>query len=206
MRYTVALTGGIGSDKSTVVDIFAQLGVNAVDTDIIVRRVIGPGTPALRIIAGHFGSQMIAPDGALNRHLLREEIFAHVEDKAWPNMLSHPLVQQETRRQMRAAISPCLLWVVSLLVENRLSGQADCVLIVDVLKETQIKRTTLRDKVSRERTEHVLAARTTREQHLTVADDVTENTGMPDVVASDVARLHRKYLTLVSQTTSQENS
>ena len=81
-----------------------------------------------------------------------------MEEKAWLNALLHPLIQQETRRQMQAATSLYLLWVVPLLVENRLSGQADRVLVVDVPKETQIERTMLRDKVSREHAEHILAA------------------------------------------------
>ena len=153
MGYTVALTGGIGSGKSTVADAFAQRGVKVIDADVIARQVVEPGTPALQ-----------------------------------------------------AATSPYLLWVVPLLVENRLSGQADRVLVVDVPKETQIERTMLRDKVSREHAEHILAAQATRQQRLAVADDVIENTGTPDAVASDVARLHEKYLTLASQAASQENS
>ena len=153
MGYTVALTGGIGSGKSTVADAFAQLGIKVIDADVIARQVVEPGTPALQAIADHFGPQMIAPDGTLNRRLLREKIFAQVEEKAWLNALLHPLIQQETRRQMQAATSPYLLWVVPLLVENRLSSQADRVLVVDVPKETQIERTMLRDKVSREHAE-----------------------------------------------------
>lgn len=105
MGYTVALTGGIGSGKSTVADAFAQLGVKVIDADVIARQVVEPGTPALQAIVGHFGPQMIAPDGTLNRRLLREKIFAHVEEKAWLNALLHPLIQQETRRQMQAATS-----------------------------------------------------------------------------------------------------
>ncbi len=205
MGYTVALTGGIGSGKSTVADAFAQLGVNVIDADVIARQVVEPGTPALQAIAGHFGPQMIAADGTLNRRLLREK-FCSCGGKAWLNALLHPLIQQETRRQMQAATSPYLLWVVPLLVENRLSSQADRVLVVDVPKETQIERTMLRDKVSREHAEHILAAQVSREQRLAIADDVIENTGTPDAVASDVARLHEKYLTLASQAASQENS
>ncbi len=108
MGYTVALTGGIGSGKSTVADAFAQLGVKVIDADVIARQVVEPGTPALQAIVGHFGPQMIAPDGTLNRRLLREKIFAHVEEKARLNALLHPLIQQETRRQMQAATSPYL--------------------------------------------------------------------------------------------------
>lgn len=204
MGYTVALTGGIGSGKSTVADEFAHLGVTVIDADIIARQVVEPGTPALLAIAERFGSQMINDDGSLNRRRLRERIFAHSEDKAWLNALLHPLIQQETRRQMQASTSPYLLWVVPLLVENRLTDKADRILVVDVPKETQIERTIRRDGVSREHAEHILAAQATREQRLAAADDVIENMGSADAVASHVARLHDKYLMLASQAASQE--
>lgn len=204
MGYTVALTGGIGSGKSTVADEFAHLGVTVIDADIIARQVVEPDTPALLAIAEKFGPQMINDDGSLNRRRLRERIFAHSEDKAWLNALLHPLIQQETRRQMQASTSPYLLWVVPLLVENRLTDKADRVLVVDVPKETQIERTIRRDGVSREHAEHILAAQATREQRLAAADDVIENMGSADAVASHVARLHDKYLMLASQAASQE--
>lgn len=206
MRYTVALTGGIGSGKSTVADAFSQLGVNVIDADVIARQVVEPGTPALPTIAARFGQQMINDDGTLNRRSLRERIFAHAEDKAWLNALLHPLIQQETRRQMQAASSSYVLWVVPLLVENNLVANADRVLVVDVPKETQIERTILRDRVSREHAERILAAQATREQRLAAADDVIENMGPPDAIAQDVARLHEKYLMLAAQAASQEKS
>lgn len=204
MTYTVALTGGIGSGKSTVADAFAQLGVNVIDADIIARQVVEPGTPGLSAIAQRFGAQMLNEDGTLNRRALREHIFAHDEDKRWLNALLHPQIQQETRRRIQLATSPYILWVVPLLVENGLSTKADRVLVVDVPKETQIERTMLRDRVSRQHAEHILAAQATREQRLAVADDVIENMGSPDVIASAVARLHAKYQRLASQAASQE--
>ncbi len=206
MGYIVALTGGIGSGKSTVADAFAQLGVKVIDADVIARQVVEPGTPALQAIVGHFGPQMIAPDGTLNRRLLREKNLLLTWRKSLAQCAVAPADSAGNARQMQAATSTYLLWVVPLLVENRLSGQADRVLVVDVPKETQIERTMLRDKVSREHAEHILAAQATRQQRLAVADDVIENTGTPDAVASDVARLHEKYLTLASQAASQENS
>ena len=206
MRYTVALTGGIGSGKSTVADAFSHLGVNVIDADVIARQVVEPGTSALQAIAARFGQQMINDDGTLNRRSLRERIFAHSDDKTWLNALLHPLIQQETRRQIQAASSPYVLWVVPLLVENNLVANADRVLVVDVAKETQIARTILRDRVSREHAERILAAQATREQRLAAADDVIENMGPPDAIASDVARLHEKYLMLASQAASQEKS
>lgn len=132
MRYTVALTGGIGSGKSTVANAFADLGINVIDADIIARQVVEPGTPALKAIEEHFGSDVIAADGSLQRRILRERIFSNPEEKSWLNALLHPLIQQETQRQFQQATSPYLLWVVPLLVENSLYKKADRVLVMDV--------------------------------------------------------------------------
>ncbi|WP_312687297.1 dephospho-CoA kinase [Kosakonia sp.] len=204
MGYTVALTGGIGSGKSTVADAFAALGVDVVDADIIARQVVEPGSPALRAIARHFGTEMILADGSLNRRLLRERIFASPADKTWLNGLLHPLIHQLTQQQIAQASSPYVLWVVPLLVENQLYHKADRVLVIDVSEETQISRTMQRDGVSREHAENILAAQATREARLAVADDVIDNNGAPDAIASDVARLHAAYLKNALQAVSQE--
>ena len=195
MRYIVALTGGIGSGKSTVANAFADLGINVIDADIIARQVVEPGAPALHAIADHFGANMIAADGTLQRN---------PEEKNWLNALLHPLIQQETQHQIQQATSPFVLWVVPLLVENSLYKKANRVLVVDVSPETQLKRTMQRDDVTREHVEQILAAQATREARLAVADDVIDNNGAPDAIASDVARLHAHYLQLASQFVSQE--
>ncbi|MDM2725489.1 dephospho-CoA kinase [Citrobacter sp. Cy234] len=204
MRYTVALTGGIGSGKSTVANAFADLGINIIDADIIARQVVEPGTPALKAIAEHFGSEVIATDGSLQRRILRERIFSDPDEKKWLNALLHPLIQQETQCQFQQATSPYLLWVVPLLVENALYKKADRVLVVDVTPETQLRRTMQRDDVTREHVEQILAAQATREARLAVADDVIDNNGAPDAIVSDVARLHALYLQFASQFVSQE--
>ena len=199
MTYTVALTGGIGSGKSTVANAFAASGVNVIDADIIAREVVEPGTPALGAIVEHFGPQMLLADGSLDRRRLREKIFSQPEEKQWLNALLHPQIQQETQRLMRQATSAYVLWVVPLLVENKLWTRADRVLVVDVSKETQLARTVARDGVSRQHAENILAAQATREARLAVADDVIDNNGSPDTLAGDVARLHQRYLTLAAQ-------
>ena len=199
MTYTVALTGGIGSGKSTVATAFAARGVNVIDADIIAREVVEPGTPALGAIVEHFGPQMLLADGSLDRRRLREKIFSQPEEKQWLNALLHPQIQQETQRRMRQATSAYVLWVVPLLVENKLWTRADRVLVVDVSKETQLARTVARDGVSRQHAENILAAQATREARLAVADDVIDNNGSPDTLAGDVARLHQRYLTLAAQ-------
>lgn len=204
MGYIVALTGGIGSGKSTVAHAFARLGITIIDADIIARQVVEPNTPALNAIESHFGRRVIQADGTLNRRQLRECIFSDSSEKAWLNALLHPIIHQETQRQIAAARSPYVLWVVPLLVENQLQHKADRTLVIDVSRETQIQRTMARDHVSREHAEQILAAQATREARLAVADDVIDNNGAPDAIASDVARLHAQYLTFAAQAVAQE--
>ncbi len=97
MGYTVALTGGIGSGKSTVANAFADLGTHVIDADIIARQVVEPGSTALQAIVARYGAEMLLADGSLNRRQLRERIFTHADEKAWLNALLHPLIQQETQ-------------------------------------------------------------------------------------------------------------
>ncbi|ELY5931296.1 dephospho-CoA kinase [Cronobacter turicensis] len=205
MVYTVALTGGIGSGKSTVADAFAHLGVTVVDADIIARQVVEPGTPGLNAIIGHFGPTICLPDGTLNRRALREIIFSSPQEKAWLNGLLHPLIHQQTQAEMTRAASAYVLWVVPLLLENQLHSKANRVLVVDVTPETQIQRTMQRDGVSREHAELILNAQVSREARLAIADDVIDNNGSPDTIALDVAHLHQRYLQLAAQAAPQEN-
>ncbi len=204
MGYVVALTGGIGSGKSTVADAFSRLGIAIIDADIIARQVVEPHSPGLNAIAAHFGPNIMNADGTLDRRLLRESIFSQPAEKTWLNALLHPMIHQETQRQIAEATSPYVLWVVPLLVENQLQHKADRILVIDVSPETQLKRTMLRDNVSRQHAEQILAAQATREERLAVADDVIDNDGAPDSIASDVARLHAQYLTYAAQAVAQE--
>lgn len=205
MVYTVAITGGIGSGKTTVANRFAQLGIAIVDADIIARNVVEPEKPALKSIVQRFGPTMLLPDGTLNRRELRERIFADPQEKAWLNALLHPLIHQETQDEMARATSDYVLWVVPLLVENHLHLKADRVLVVDVPLETQIMRTVQRDNVSRIHAEQIIAAQASRESRLAVADDVIDNSGRSEAVNAEVKRLHQRYLQLAAQAVQQEN-
>lgn len=198
MPYTVALTGGIGSGKSTIANAFADFGVEIIDADIIAREVVEPGTPALQAIAQRYGDRMLNPDGTLLRAALREVIFRSPDEKAWLNQLLHPLINARTRQLKAQAASPYVLWVVPLLVENALQQQADRVLVIDVDEETQIARTLKRDRISPEQAKNILAAQATRQQRLAAADDVIDNSGAPEAALPYVAELHQRYLALAA--------
>lgn len=200
MRYTVALTGGIGSGKSTIANAFAALGIDIVDADVIARQVVEPGQPALAAIHRRFGDDILRADGTLNRAVLRQKIFSSAEDKNWVNNLLHPLIHAETRKQLALTQSIWCLWVVPLLVENHLQHLADRVLVVDVDHETQLSRTLQRDGISREQAENIIAAQASREARLAAADDIIDNSGSPETAIARVAELHQRYLTLAAAT------
>lgn len=202
--YVVAITGGIGSGKTTVANQFAELGIEVVDADVIAREVVEPGTPALAAIAAHFGSAVITPDGQLDRRRLRERVFTDPQAKGWLNALLHPLIRTEMQHQCAAARSPYCLLVVPLLVENRLTALANRVLVIDVDEATQIERTCRRDGVSREQAQAILAAQASRADRLAAADDVLDNqNGTPEAIKSRILALHETYLAFASQQARQ---
>lgn len=206
MSYIVALTGGIGSGKSTVSDAFSRLGVPIVDADVIARMVAEPGTEALRKIEAHFGPDILFADGSLNRRQLREIIFSHPQEKAWLNALLHPLIHQETKRQLSSVTAPYVLWVVPLLIENDLCAKANRILVVDVSEETQLHRLLARDGGNRQQAEQILASQASRKQRLACADDIIDNDDTLETLQHKVLRLHQYYLTLAHDFNMQDPS
>lgn len=199
MSYIVALTGGIGSGKSTVSDAFARLGVPVVDADVIARKVVEPGTEALAQISARFGSSILHADKSLNRKRLREIIFNQPEEKSYLNAMLHPQIQQETQRQLAAVTAPYALWVVPLLIENNLCSRANRILVVDVSEETQLRRILARDGGDRQQAEKILAAQASRAQRLACADDIIMNDASPEALMPKVEQLHHSYLILANE-------
>ena len=202
--YVVAITGGIGSGKTTVANQFAALGIEVVDADLIAREVVAPGTPALAAITSHFGPEILTEQGLLDRRVLRERIFSDPAAKSWLNALLHPIIRSEMLRQCAAANSPYCLLVVPLLVENRLTELADRVLVIDVDEATQIERTCRRDGVSREQAQAILASQASRSERLAMADDVLDNqSGTTETIRERILALHETYLAFASQQAPQ---
>ncbi|HFT7322662.1 TPA: dephospho-CoA kinase [Proteus mirabilis] len=199
MTYTVALTGGIGSGKTTIANGFASLGVPLVDADVIARLVVEPDSPGLKALQQHFGDTILLPDGKLNRAQLRHIIFQNQQEKAWVNQLLHPLIQQETQKQIQQIRAPYFIWVVPLLIENKLTHLADRILVVDVTEEEQITRTMQRDGVSRDHVLKILQAQAKREQRLAVADDIIENHDNSLNQDEQIKQLHQHYLELAQK-------
>jgi dephospho-CoA kinase len=200
-NFVVGISGGIGSGKTTVTDLFAQYGIDVIDADLIAREVVEPGTPALAAIVAKFGESVLDQAGSLDRAKLRTLVFEDSEVKNWLNQLLHPAIREQMLLQTQRAKSAYCLLSVPLLVENKMYQQGDRVVIVDVDEQTQLQRTLLRDKTNEPQIRAIMSAQATREQRLAVADDVIDNNGKADDLGKQVAQLHQRYLALAEQNT-----
>ena len=204
--FVVGLTGGIGSGKTAVSDYLASLNIEIVDADVISRIVVEPGQPALLEIANKFGSDILLPDGNLDRAKLREQIFSQPADKQWLESLLHPLIGQELFRQLEAASSDYVLFVSPLLIESGQDAICDRVLVVDVPEELQLKRTVERDDNSEEQVQSIIASQASREQRLAKATDIIENTADLKNLQDKAQVLHEQFLILAKEKMQQANA
>jgi dephospho-CoA kinase len=199
--FSIGLTGGIGSGKSTVADLFAAHGVTLVDADLIAHQVTAPGGVAMPLIASEFGDDFVAPNGALDRKKMRELVFSDDTAKARLEAIVHPLIRAETERQRNAAGGAYHIVVVPLLVEpGDWKARVSRVLVVDCPVDTQIARVMKRNGFTRDQVLAIIAKQATREARIEAADDIVTNdeTSTLASLAQQVETLHERYLTLAS--------
>lgn len=178
----IGLTGGIGSGKSTVLQMLAQLGAAPIDADAISRSTTAAGGAAIAAIAARFGAGFITPDGALDRDRMRERAYADPLARQQLEDIIHPLVGQESARQVLAAQEAgiaCIVFDIPLLVESgRWRAQVDRVLVVDCAPQTQVDRVVARSGLQPEAVRAIMAAQAPRELRLAAADIVICNDGL----------------------------
>jgi dephospho-CoA kinase len=196
--FAVGLTGGIGSGKTTVADLFATHGIAVVDTDVIAHRITVAGGVAMPLIEQTFGTPFVTSDGSLDRAKMRALVFSDDAARARLEAITHPLIRAETERERAAATGPYVVIVVPLLVESGLwKARVERVLVVDCSVETQIARVMRRNAFSREQVLAIIARQATREARLAAADDVVFNDDTPlEQLAQQVQCLHRRYVVL----------
>ena len=203
MTYIIGLTGGIGSGKSTVADLFAALNVPVIDADVVAREVVAKGSPLLTDIVAHFGKQVLTESGELNRATLREIVFNDEAQKCWLNNLLHPAIRHEMQCQLMAQTAPYVIWVVPLLIENQLTNLCDRILVIDVSPDVQLARATKRDNNNPALIQKIMAAQVSRETRLAVADDVIHNDNdfaeNAESLQQKVLELHQLYLNLAKR-------
>ena len=198
--YTVGLTGGIGSGKSAVAELFAKLGVDVVDTDEIARELTQPQGEAIPAIRAAFGVEAIAPDGSLDRPRMRSLAFGDAQARKRLEAILHPLIRAESSRRVELARSPYAILVIPLLVESGVDrSRTERVLTVDCPEALQIERVMRRSGLAESEVRAILASQATREQRLAAADEVIDNSGALEALEAQVSRLNEKYLTLATR-------
>lgn len=198
MTYRIGLTGGIGSGKSTVASLFADLGAYVIDADKISRGVTAMGGPAIEPIKSHFGTAFIQTDGSLNRDHMRQLVFNDARARSVLEGIVHPLIQQEMQHQLRkAALINTRLVVYDIPLLGGYSHwrqELDSVLVVDCSHETQINRVITRNAFTRETIEKIIASQASRAERLKVADLIIFNENITlDQLRNEVCQVAEVY-------------
>jgi len=192
--FTVGLTGGIASGKTTVSAAFFKLGVPIIDSDVIARKITAVGTPALEAISAAFGTRILAADGSLDRPALRALIFDDRAARATLEAITHPIIRLEMQTQAFEAGGPYQIHVIPLLAEGITGANLSQILVVDCLESLQIKRTMQRDKTTEAAARAIIASQAPRASRLAIADQVIVNNKGKTKLHAQVLTLHQGYL------------
>lgn len=195
----VGMTGGIGSGKSTVAQIFETLGAPVADTDEIARELRQPGQAGYNAIIQYFGQACLNPDDSLNRNWLRERIMHSDSDKTALESILHPLIFDDLETWYSQQSCVYAIAIVPLLYETDSAGRFDRVLVIDCPKSVQIQRIIKRDKLSQQNANLMISRQTSRENRLKLADDAIINASESTTdLVHDVENLHNLYLSLAT--------
>jgi len=194
--FTIGLTGGIASGKTTVSNLFAEQGVPVIDADEISHALTQRGQPVLAEIIAHFGDEIVDADGNLNRQKLREKVFKNSGQRKHLESILHPRIRQAMQAQMAQITYPYCLLSIPLLVESQRQHTVSRVLVVDCSPKLQRQRLKMRNQFDDVEITRILNAQVDRQTRLAVAHDVILNHGDLQSLRSQVLNLHEKYLHL----------
>ena len=194
MTFTIGLTGGIGSGKSTVASLFAQTGVPVFDTDAIAKELVAPGKPALKELIAVLGTDIVTENGELNRQELKRLIFEDNKSRELVESVLHPKIRQQLLSMINSCSSPYCIAVIPLLIEKNWQNIVDRVLVVDLPEAMQRSRASLRDHVSENIISQIMHTQVTRAVRLANADDIIDNSQNEQSLLEQVRLLHEKYL------------
>lgn len=193
MTYIVALTGGIGSGKTTISNGFKKIGIHVVDSDIIAKKILKKNFKILDAIKTKFGKKIFNSDQSINRILLRQYIFNNSNYRLWLEKLLHPKIYKETKKQIKMTKSKWCLWVVPLLIERKLEKKAHRILLVDTSVRNQMIRTIKRDKISFKEAKKIISLQATRKERIRLSDDIILNNKGTEKMEIYIYYLHLFY-------------
>lgn len=198
LPFTVGLTGGIASGKTTAARLFIDLGVPLLDADDVAREVVAPGSPGLSAIAQRFGERFIGADGGLDRRALREHVFADPAALQALEAITHPLIRARIGAWRAEQSLPYCILSAAILVESKMDRLVGRILVIDVSPARQLERLLLRDGIAAALAHKMIAAQVSPELRRARADDLVDNSGGRAALAAQIWRLHRLYSALAA--------
>ena len=193
--FKIGLTGGIGSGKSTIANLFNSIfNIPIIDADIIARQLVEPEQAALVQIQKTFGKTILNKDGSLNRNVLRDCIFSNADKKKQLEDILHPLIYEQMQSEFEKQTSAYSILCIPLIMETRMTSFVDRILIIDCPVEIQIERVKRRDQLSKQRISSIIDSQVSREYRLSHADDIIDNSNSSTELAEQVKNLHNQYL------------
>ena len=193
--FAVGLTGGIGCGKTTVANMFADLGATLVDTDEIAHALTAPGGAAMAALIDEFGPAFATPDGALDRARMRALVFSDAAAKQRLEAILHPRIRDAALAAAAAATGSYVIYVVPLLIESGTwRARVTRVLAIDCPEQVQLARVMARNGLTEEQVRAIMATQVTRAERLAAADDVITNDGELAALQPQIALLHAQYL------------
>lgn len=198
--FCVGLTGGIGSGKSTVANLFAELGASLVDTDLIAHQLTKAGGKAMPALGKAFGTQIISPDGALDRSCMRQLAFTNPEHRLRLEAILHPMIREEAELQLAAVGGPYAILVVPLLTENP-AYQERCnrILVVECREDLQVQRVMARNGMSETEIRRIMSTQAGSAARRQIASEWIDNSGDIGILRLQVKALHDAYLVLATR-------
>ena len=199
-KFSLGLTGGIGSGKTTIANAFQALGASLIDTDLIAHALTRKDGLAIPQIREEFGDQAISEDGSMDRARMRALVFNDSAAKLRLEAIMHPLIRSQTEQAAASATGDYLIFVVPLLIESgNWKQRVDRILVVDCEEEIQITRVMQRNQLSREQVLAIMRNQASRQERLAAADDVILNQDGLHLIKPQILALHQTYLNMSAQ-------
>ena len=193
----IGLTGGIGSGKSAAAALFKDIGVDLIDADDLARDSLNINSEGYKLFIEEFGDEYLDENKNINRELIRKLIFNDSNAKSKLESIIHPIVRSGIETFIKNKKSDYCIIVVPLIFETNSSKIYDRVLVIDCDVDVQISRTSKRDNQTKSDIENIINKQATREQRLSIADDVIVNNGSLDLLRNEVLKIHKRYLEIV---------
>jgi dephospho-CoA kinase len=194
----VGLTGGIGSGKSAAANFFIDLGVDLIDADDLAKNVLNKNSKGYELFINEFGEQYLDNDKNIDRDLLRKTIFNDSDKKNKLENIIHPQVRSGIEEFIKSSKSDYCIVVVPLIYETRSSSYYDRILVIDCDEEIQINRSAIRDNTENKEIKKIISKQASREERLSIADDVILNNRTLDSLKEEVIKLHKKYIKMLN--------